>query len=107
MPYGADGEAGDLWSNHDQRPDGLAPFLIGNTNHRRFQHPRVFIKYAFHLDGIDILPTADDHVFLTIHDVDVAFQRTRCHFLHPGNVAQLHLAGLDGPRASLAGTEVG
>src|SRR5437660_2608101 len=56
---------------HDQRLDRLAPFLVGDADHRGLGHGRMLIEAVLHLDRGDVLAAGDDHVLLPVGDHDV------------------------------------
>ena len=47
---------------HDDRPEHLAPPLVGHADHGRLLHGRVLLEDLLDLDGIDVLAAADDPV---------------------------------------------
>jgi hypothetical protein len=51
------------------------------ANDRAVGHVRVLVQCGLDLDGIDVLPAADDHVLGAINDVDEAF------FVNSGDVS--------------------
>src|SRR3954447_14605859 len=55
---------------HD-RVHALAPFVVGDAEHRRVEHLRMCVQHRFDLGGIDVDAAGDDHVLLAVADVDV------------------------------------
>src|SRR5262249_12921229 len=51
---------------------GLAPFLVGNADHRDVLHARVAAENVLDLARVDILSAADDHVALAVDEMNEA-----------------------------------
>src|SRR6185503_19525179 len=68
------------------RHDLLAVFQIGNTDHLHVLNVRVREEELLDLARVHVLPTANDHVFDSPDDVDVA------GLVHGGKIAGMHPA---------------
>src|SRR3989442_4542313 len=62
----------------------LAPHIMRNTKPRNFKHSGMRVEGILYLDGIDIFPAGDNHVFGSIDDVDVII------FIYGCQVARVH-----------------
>ena len=71
---------------HDNEFDGFACFVVRHAHHGRFQHAGHGGHHIFHFIGIDIEAADQNHVFLAVHDADVAF------FVHHADVARFEIA---------------
>jgi hypothetical protein len=60
------------WSRLDVGGDGLTPFVIGNADNGGLQHGWIAGQYLFDLLGVDVFSAADDHVFGSPHQCQVA-----------------------------------
>jgi hypothetical protein len=56
----------------DHGRDPLTPVLVPDTDHGDLGDPGVRVQQIFELPGVDVLPTADDHVLETAGDGEVA-----------------------------------
>jgi len=56
---------------HHARHDQLAPFGIGDTEHRRLADCWVVVDHGFDFAGVDVLAAGHDHVLQSIEDVEV------------------------------------
>src|SRR4029077_16165734 len=49
--------------------DLLSPVRVGDAEHRGVEHRRVLAERLLDLGGVDVDPTRDDHVLLSIEDI--------------------------------------
>src|SRR5215210_6013729 len=57
---------------YDEGLDGLAPVLIRDTYRDGLGHVGVLEEDLFHLARVDVVAGSQDHIFLPVHDVEVA-----------------------------------
>ena len=69
---------------HDHSVHPLAPLLVGYAHHGTVRHCGVAGNSVFHLGGIDVLATCDDHIVDPVDDVDVTVG------VHPAGVSCVH-----------------
>jgi hypothetical protein len=55
----------------DDCGDTLAPFAVGQADHRAVQHPGMLQQRLFDFRGVDVEPAGDDHVLGPVHDIEV------------------------------------
>ena len=66
-----------MW--HDNGRYGFAPLRIGYTAYCNILHFRMDTDDTFSFRWIDVLTTTDDHVALSINEIDVAVGITAGH----------------------------
>ena len=57
---------------HQHRADLLAHHLVGHADHRHLEHPGRGREHVLHLDAVDVLAAAVDHVLEPVDDVHPA-----------------------------------
>ena len=60
-------------TKHNECLDCLSPCVMWNANHRTLVNLRQRHHCRFHFGAVNIKSAGDDHVFLSVHDVDVTF----------------------------------
>ena len=56
----------------------LTPLLIGDAKHGSFQNFWVHVEHIFDFGRIHILSAGDNHVFFTVHNVDIPLGIDNC-----------------------------
>ncbi len=56
----------------DNGGHSFAPAFVGQAHHRDLRDGGMLGEYRFDLDGVDVLPTGDDHVLHAVGDEQVA-----------------------------------
>jgi len=83
------------FAREDQGDGRLAPFLVGDSYDRAFEHCGMLVEAVFDLRARNILATGNDHVFLAVDYVNVF------ELIPDGEVARMEIAVVDGFRGLL------
>ena len=59
--------------DYDEGGDALAQTVVCDTDHRSLDNRRVVVESILHFGRVDHLATGEDHVLLTVDDVEIAF----------------------------------